>query len=47
MSQQPIDRIVRPTTLIEPRRLSDRLGVRLTIAGETFQHTGSFKFRAA
>lgn len=47
MSQQPIDRIVRPTTFIEARRLSGRLGVRLTIASETFQHTGSFKFRAA
>jgi len=45
--QQPIDRIVRPTTIIEARRLSNRLGVRLIIAGETFQHTGSFKFRAA
>jgi threonine dehydratase len=27
--------------------LSKRLGVELTIASETFQHTGSFKFRAA
>lgn len=38
---------VRPTTLIESTRLDKRLGVRLTIASETFQHTGSFKFRAA
>ncbi|HKG20322.1 MAG TPA: pyridoxal-phosphate dependent enzyme, partial [Blastocatellia bacterium] len=38
---------VRATTLIEARRLSARLGVRLTVASETFQHTGSFKFRAA
>lgn len=37
----------RPTTLIEAPRLADRLGVRLIIATETFQHTGSFKFRAA
>ena len=37
----------RPTTLIEARRLSKRLGLDLTIASETFQHTGSFKFRAA
>ena len=37
----------RPTTLIESRRLSKRLGLDLTIASETFQHTGSFKFRAA
>ena len=37
----------RPTTFIEPMRLAKRLGVNLTIATETFQHTGSFKFRAA
>ena len=37
----------RPTTFIQPTRLSDVLGVRITIAAETFQHTGSFKFRAA
>ena len=48
MSQlQEFGRIVRPTTIIESRQLSDRLGVRLVIASETFQHTGSFKFRAA
>lgn len=39
--------LFRPTTLIEARRLSKRLGLDLTIASETFQHTGSFKFRAA
>jgi len=41
---------LRPTTLIEARRLSKRLNILnmdLTIASETFQHTGSFKFRAA
>ena len=37
----------RPTTFISPTRLSDALGVRVTLAAETFQHTGSFKFRAA
>jgi threonine dehydratase len=37
----------RPTTIIEARRLSKRLGLDLTLASETFQHTGSFKFRAA
>jgi threonine dehydratase len=37
----------RPTTLLAPTRLSDALGVRITLAAETFQHTGSFKFRAA
>ena len=37
----------RKTTIIEAPRLAKRLGVELTIASETFQHTGSFKFRAA
>jgi threonine dehydratase len=44
MRGQPV---LRPTTLIEARRLSKRLGIDLTLASETFQHTGSFKFRAA
>lgn len=39
--------VVRKTTVLEAPRLSKRLGVELTIAAETFQHTGSFKFRAA
>ena len=38
--------VIRETTLLEPRRLTDRLGISLRIASETFQHTGSFKFRA-
>jgi threonine dehydratase len=38
---------VRPTTIVEAPRLEKRLGVRLTLASETFQRTGSFKFRAA
>jgi threonine dehydratase len=38
---------IRPTTFIEPQKLRDHLGLDLTIASETFQHTGSFKFRAA
>jgi len=42
-----IYKVIRPTTFIEPFRLARRLGVELTIASETFQHTGSFKFRAA
>ena len=37
----------RRTTVIEAPRLAERLGVELIIATETFQHTGSFKFRAA
>ena len=39
--------IFRPTTLIESRRLANRLGLEAVLASETFQHTGSFKFRAA
>jgi len=38
---------IRPTTFIESAPLSSRLEVKLTIASETLQHTGSFKFRAA
>ena len=38
---------VRPTTLIFSERLNDHIGVAVTLASETFQHTGSFKFRAA
>src|ERR1051326_3000140 len=44
---KPLREVIRPTTIIEAPRLSKRLGVRLTIASETFQFTGSFKFRAA
>lgn len=39
--------VIRPTTLIEARRLGAHLDLDLTLASETFQHTGSFKFRAA
>lgn len=38
---------VRPVTMIEAPRLSDHLGVDVVLASETFQCTGSFKFRAA
>ena len=38
---------IRPTTFIESAKLSDYLGIDVTVASETFQHTGSFKFRAA
>ncbi len=38
---------IRPTTFIESEKLQNHLGLDLTIASETFQHTGSFKFRAA
>jgi threonine dehydratase len=46
-SAKSLTEAVRPTTLIEAPRLARRLGVQLTIASETFQYTGSFKFRAA
>jgi len=39
--------VVRPTTIIESQKLRDNLGLDITIASEAFQHTGSFKFRAA
>ncbi|MDM7922185.1 MAG: threonine/serine dehydratase [Pyrinomonadaceae bacterium] len=38
---------IRPTTFITSSKLRDHLGLDITIATETFQHTGSFKFRAA
>jgi len=38
---------IRPTCFIESEKLRRNLGLDLTIATETFQHTGSFKFRAA
>src|SRR3954471_15464840 len=38
--------VFRPTTVIEAARLGERLGVKLILASEAFQHTGSFKFRA-
>jgi threonine dehydratase len=46
-SRKRLEEIARPTTIIEARRLARRLGVDVMIAAETFQHTGSFKFRAA
>jgi threonine dehydratase len=38
---------IRPTTLIRSAKLRDHLALDVTVASETFQHTGSFKFRAA
>ncbi len=37
----------RPTTFLDAPRLADDLGLDLVLACETFQITGSFKFRAA
>jgi len=42
-----LDAAIRKTTIIESRRLDSALGARIILASETFQHTGSFKFRAA
>lgn len=38
---------INPTTFIESEKLKSYFGIDLTVASETFQHTGSFKFRAA
>lgn len=46
-SVKPLRELARPTTIIDAPRLAKRLGVDLFLASETFQHTGSFKFRAA
>ena len=42
----PLRDAIRPTTIIESSKLRNHLGLDITIASETFQHTGSFKFRA-
>jgi threonine dehydratase len=47
MKRIPLIEAARKTTIIDAPRLARHLGVNLTIATETFQHTGSFKFRAA
>jgi threonine dehydratase len=44
---KPLLEAIRPTTFIDSVKLRDQLGLEITIASETFQHTGSFKFRAA
>src|SRR6266699_5717687 len=44
---ETLPRYVRPTFLLPSQVLSAQLGCDITIASETFQHTGSFKFRAA
>ena len=44
---ETLPRHVRPTLLLRSETLSARLGCDITIASETFQYTGSFKFRAA
>jgi threonine dehydratase len=44
---EKLPRYVRPTLLLPSLTLSAQLKCEVTIATETFQHTGSFKFRAA
>ena len=43
----PLHEAVRPTTIIRSSKLRDHLGLDITSVSEAFQHTGSFKFRAA
>lgn len=38
---------IRPTFFLESEKLKSFLNLDLTVVSETFQHTGSFKFRAA
>ncbi|RAQ94585.1 threonine ammonia-lyase [Thermogemmatispora tikiterensis] len=44
---QRLPRYLRPTLLLPVPRLSEALDCQLLLASETFQYTGSFKFRAA
>src|SRR5947209_13356493 len=44
---ETLPRYVRSTLLLPNEALSAQLGCELTVASETFQYTGSFKFRAA
>src|SRR5690349_13581773 len=44
---ETLPRHIRPTLLLRSETLSAQLGCAITIASETFQYTGSFKFRAA
>lgn len=43
----PLELVLRPTLALPAPRLGERLGCAVTLIVETFQHTGSFKFRAA
>ncbi|REJ78847.1 MAG: pyridoxal-phosphate dependent enzyme [Acidobacteria bacterium] len=44
---KPLKDVIRPTLFLTSEKLSREMGLDLTIATETFQRTGSFKFRAA
>jgi threonine dehydratase len=43
----PVRAHLRPTTFVQSERLDDALGLSVLLVSEAFQHTGSFKFRAA
>lgn len=47
MVQKQISEVVRPTILVSSSKLCEQFALDITVATETFQHTGSFKFRAA
>src|SRR5574340_393190 len=44
---EKLPHFIRPTLLLPSRILSEQFHCEVTIASETFQYTGSFKFRAA
>ncbi len=44
---QRLRQLVKPTTFVTSELLDELTGCRILLATETFQHTGSFKFRAA
>src|SRR5574340_1801658 len=44
---EKLPHFIRPTLLLPSRILSEQFHCDVTIASETFQYTGSFKFRAA
>jgi threonine dehydratase len=46
-SPLPLRQAVKPTMFLEAPRIGKPLEINLTLANETFQYTGSFKFRAA
>jgi len=47
MLQNKCKEAIRPTLVVDSVKLNNEIGLRVLIATETFQHTGSFKFRAA
>lgn len=43
----PLNEAYLPTAFLKPQKLIDEIETDITVVTETFQHTGSFKFRAA